>query len=401
MKDQLPPASGVPSRADAPADAPVDTSAVAAAPVMPPPPPALPPPPLVVHTAAPPAGLPSWVVPAGLVMALVAGGSLWVGWTTQQRVHSLEMELVKRQQGSSEQSAEARVLAKQAEDIARDAAAKVALMDARVAEVALQREQLGDLMQSLSRSRDENAVADIDASIRVAIQQSTITGSAEPLMAALRAADERLARLSLPRLEPVRRAIARDMDRVRAVAVPDIGSLLIKLDEVVRLVDELPLVSQSATTARAVAAAQRAQVTQAAASAPAEDADPPLWLQWLDEARKPLALIWDEISSLLRVTRIDHPEAMLIAPEQGFFLRENLKLRLLNARLSLLSRQPEAASADLQSAQRSLQTYFDASARRTQITAELLRQVAAQSRLVGIPRPDDTLAATAAVVAGR
>jgi uroporphyrin-3 C-methyltransferase len=357
-------------------------------------------PPLVVHTAAAPAALPSWVVPIGLVMALVAGGSLWIGWTTQQRVYSLEMELVKRQQGSSEQSSEARVLAKQAEEIARDAAAKVALMDARVAEVALQREQLGDLMQSLSRSRDENAVADIDASIRVAIQQSTITGSAEPLMAALRAADERLARLSLPRLEPVRRAIARDMDRVRSVAVPDIGSLLIKVDEVVRLVDELPLVSQSATTARAVTAAQRAQAQQAAASAPADPAPPPVWQQWLDEARKPLAMIWDEVSSLLRVTRIDHPEAMLIAPEQGFFLRENLKLRLLNARLSLLSRQPEAASADLQSAQRSLQTYFDATARRTQITAELLRQVAAQSRLVGIPRPDDTLAATAAVVAG-
>lgn len=382
----------------------------ASAPVPPPPPvapapapvlpPATPVPPMIVHAAAPLPAAPSWVMPTVVVLALVAGGSLWMGWQTQQRVHSLEMELVRRQQGSSEQASEARVLAKQAEEVARDAAAKVALMDARVAEVALQRGQLDDLMQSLSRSRDENAVSDIDAAIRVAMQQSTITGSAEPLMAALRAADERLARISQPRLEPLRRAIARDMDRVRAVAVPDIGSLLIKLDEAVRLADELPLVSQSATTARGVAAAQRAQAQQAAASSPARR-DLPAWQVWLDDWRRPLELVWDEVSSLLRVTRIDHPEAMLLAPEQGFFLRENLKLRLLNARLSLLSRQPEAATADLQSAQRSLQTYFDGSARRTQITADLLRQVASQSRLVGIPRPDETLAATAAAVAGR
>jgi uroporphyrin-3 C-methyltransferase len=187
---------------------------------------------------------------------------------------------------------------------------------------------------------------------------------------------------------------------VRAVAVPDIGSLLIKLDEVVRLTDELPLVSQSATTARAVAADQRVHAQQAVASAPAAQ-DQPAWQHWLSDWQKPLWLIWDEARSLLRVTRIDQPESMLLAPEQGFFLRENLKLRLLNARLSLLSRQPEAAAGDLQSAQRSLQVYFDGNARRTQIAADLLRQVTSQSRLVGIPRPDETLAATAAAAAGR
>jgi uroporphyrin-3 C-methyltransferase len=355
---------------------------------------------MIVHAAPAAPALPSWVMPVGLAMAFVAGASLWMGWETQQRVHALEMELVKRQQGSSEQASEARVLAKQAEEIARDAAAKVALMDARVSEVSMQRDQLDDLILSMSRSRDENAVSDIDASIRVAVQQSSITGSAEPLMAALRTADERLARISQPRLEPLRRAIARDLDRVRAVAVPDIGSLLIKIDEVVRLTDELPLVSQSATTARAVVAAQRAQAQQAAASAPSR-AELPVWRQWLMDWERPVRLVWDEVSSLLRVTRIDRPEAMLLAPEQGVFLRENLKLRLLNARLSLLSRQPESATVDLQSAQRSLQTYFDGTSRRTQVAADLLRAVTSQSRLAGIPRPDESLAATAAAVAGR
>jgi uroporphyrin-3 C-methyltransferase len=111
--------------------------------------------------------------------------------------------------------------------------------------------------------------------------------------------------------------------------------------------------------------------------------------------------VWSEARSLVRVTRIEHPEAMLLAPEQAYFLRENLKLRLLNARLALLSRQFDTAQTDLQGAQLALDRYFDRSSRRTQLAAELIRQVASQARQVGIPRPDNTLAALSTAAAGR
>ena len=103
----------------------------------------------------------------------------------------------------------------------------------------------------------------------------------------------------------------------------------------------------------------------------------------------------------MRVTRIDRPEAALLAPEQAFFLRENLKLRLLNARLGLLARQFETVQADLQAAQRALDRYFDRTSRRTALVAETLRQVADQARQIAVPRPDDTLAALSAAAAGR
>jgi uroporphyrin-3 C-methyltransferase len=122
----------------------------------------------------------------------------------------------------------------------------------------------------------------------------------------------------------------------------------------------------------------------------------------IDQAWQRIATeTWTEVRSLVRVTRIDQPEAMLIAPEQAYFLRENLKLRLLNARLSLLSRQFEQAQGDLAVAQTSLDRYFDRSSRRVNTTAELLRQVAAQTRNANMPRPDETLAALAAASAGR
>ena len=174
---------------------------------------------------------------------MVSGAALVFAWEGQQRVRALEQELVRRQQDSGNEAAEARLWAKQALEVSREAVAKASLLEARVAEVALQRSQVEELMQALSRSRDENLLADIDAAVRVALQQSGITGSAAPLVAALKQSEERLARVNQPRLDSVRRAIVRDLDRVRSTGNVELGSLAIKLDDAVRLVDEAPLVA--------------------------------------------------------------------------------------------------------------------------------------------------------------
>jgi len=341
-----------------------------------------------------------WAIAALLVLLTVV--SLALAFSAQQRVSTLQQELVRRQQDSQGQSTEARMLAKQAQEGMRENAAKVALLEARVSEVAIQRSQLEELIQSLSRSRDENLLVDIDAGVRVALQQTAITGSAEPLVAALKQADERLARYNQPRLEGVRRAIARDLDRVKAVGVADLSSLSIKLDEAVRLVDELPLLAVAEPRKAAPApAAAKTSPRSGAATAAGESAATGWMKTWNDTWTDATDRVWNEVKSLVRVTRIDHPEAMLLAPEQAFFVRENLKLRLLNARLALLSRQYDTAHADLQIAHSALEKYFDHSSRRLVLTSDLIKQVASQSRLVSVPRPDDTLAALSAASAGR
>ncbi|MDC6168014.1 uroporphyrinogen-III C-methyltransferase [Paucibacter sp. XJ19-41] len=363
---------------------------------------AAPPIPATAPAAAAGAKAPPWVpaLAAGLTVLSVA--ALGLAWQGQTRLKELEQELVRRQGLSQGEASEARTLARQSQDLTRDTAAKVALLEARLAEVALQRGQLEELIQSMSRSRDENVIVDIESALRVALQQAGITGSAEPLVAALRQADERLARHKQPRLEGVRRAVARDLDRVKAVSVVDVSTLAIKLDEVVRLLDELPMLSAADKTSEAMAvrqarverAAAKPAKTASAASAPADDGLLSHWMRVAEERWRDLAgHVWLEAKSLLRVTRIDHPEAMLLAPEQAFFLRENLKLRLLNARLALLSRQFDTAQADLRDTQSLLDRYFDARSRKVVSASELLRQVAGQARQVNVPRPDDTLAA--------
>ena len=360
-----------------------------------------------------------WIAAGAAVLAGLAAAALVYAWNTQQRVKALEQQMVKRQEDSGAMATEAQMLARQAQDNARDAAAKVALLEVRVAEATLQRTQLEELIQSMSRSRDENVLADVEASIRVALQQSAITGSAEPLVIALKQAEDRLARQNQPRLEGVRRAIVQDLERVRAAAAVDVSTLAIRLDEVVRLVDELPLLSTplaSRNAARAparpavaasAASAPSAPAVALAASAPASAASAAVvvdaaWIEALGTRWAGLAAtLWAEVRGLVRVTPIEQPEAMLIAPEQAFFLRENLKLRLLNARLALLSRQFDTAQSDLRDVLIALDRYFDRGARRTVTAVDLVKQVQAQARQVAVPRPDATLAAIAAVAGVR
>ena len=375
---------------------------------------------MLATSAATSTGAGRWIAAGAVLLAALASAALVFAWNTQQRVKALEVELVKRQQDSGSQATEARTLARQAEAVAREVAGRVALLDARLAETSLQRTQFEDLVQSLARSRDENVLADIDTALRVALQQTAITGSVDPLVLTLRQVDERLVRHNQPRLEGVRRAVAQDLDRVRAAGNSDIGVLTVRLDELIRLVDELPMLSQAERRAGRAApqaavlpasAAAAAVVSQAAAavpaapgpaaSAPAASGDS-RWGRLIGQRGQDLlSQVWAEVKGLVRVTRIESPEAMLLAPEQAWFLRENLKLRLLNARLALLSRQFDTAQLDLRDAQTALDRYFDRGARRVQQGSELLKQVAAEARAVTVPRPDATLAAIATASAGR
>ena len=325
------------------------------------------------------------VVAAVAVAALVVSGMLW------QRLGHTQEQLARQTAEAQAQAIEARTVAREAQEVARETATRQTVNDTRLSEVALQRTQLEELMQSLSRSRDENLVVDIESALRLAQQQAQLTGSAEPLLSALKSADQRITRAAQPRLAPLQRAIIRDMDRIKTAAITDTPALLARLDDLVRLVDDLP-------TIYAVGPSYNKRSTAAPASSTPADAAPSWWMDGLQRAWE---VVRDEARNLVRVSRIDQPEAALLAPEQSFFLRENLKLKLLNARLGVLARQTDSARADLVAATVALNKYFDPASRKTQNAATLMQQVTQQLRSVEIPRIDDTLAALATAAAGR
>ena len=348
------------------------------------------------QTSSPPAGSPVPVTPAApvasvaaiprrwlTVLSVVSVAALMGSLLVWQKFNAIQEQLARQSADATSQSAQASATAKQAQDLALEAAAKLAVLEARLAEVTLQRSQLEELMQSLSRSRDENLVVDIESSLRLAQQQAQLTGSVEPLTAALKSAEQRIARAAQPRLAQVQRALARDSARIKGTALADTPSLLVRLDELVNQVDDLPV-------ANAVGQARGTDAPKVKpGAAPTE-----WWAPWWK-------VVHDELRSLVRVSRVENPDAALLSPDQAFFLRENLKLKLLNARLGLLSRQIDSARSDLATASVSLGKFFDASSRKTQNAAQLLHQVQAQMKSLEIPRIDESLAALSTAAAGR
>jgi len=333
-----------------------------------------------------------------MALAALAGVSLVLSVMLWQKLSHIQEELARRSLESGTQAVEARTMAQQAQDSTRDAAQRLSGMEARLGEVVSQRQQLEELMQNFSRSRDENLVVDIESALRLAQQQAQLTGSAEPLLAALRTAEQRLRRTTQPRLTPLLQAIAQDTDRAKSAVFTDIPALLIKLDELIRLVDELPVANDAVPAAPPVAAAPRTE----SAKTGFIDSTTGAVQDWLSRAwTHTVSAVWQEARQLLRISRIDRPEAALLAPEQAFFLRENTKLKLLNARMALLSRQTEVARADLQAVSQSLLRYFDNNARKSQVATELLQQVQTQLKATELPRLDQTLAALATAGGGR
>lgn len=320
-----------------------------------------------------------WIVGAVAVAGLAGSGLLW------QKLSTIQEQLARQSGDAGTKSIEAHTIAKQAQDLARDTASRVAVAESRLSESMLQRAQIDDLVQSLTRSQDENLVVDLESSLRLALQQAQVTGSVEPLLAALASANERITRSPHPRLAGLQRAMVHDVDRIKAANVTDTPGLLAKLDDLLRQVDDLPTLN----TAQFSGTSGTATTTQPAAPAPTE-----WWQRWL-------STIAEEARKLVRVSRVDQPEAALLSPEQTVFLRENLKLRLLNARLGLLARQMESVRSDLASATGMLNKYFDPASRKTQVAAGLLLEVQSRLKTAELPQLTETLAALSAATAGK
>jgi len=344
--------------------------------------------------------------------ALAGAGVLW------QRLARTQEELARRTADMQAEIATARALADQSQATVSDLQARLGVAEVKLSEVTLQRSQLEELMLSVSRSRDDALVQDLEAAVRLAVQQSQLTGSIQPVVSALQGAQQRIERAAQPRLNPVQRAIARDLERIRAAALVDVPALATRLDELARGVDEWPLragppsdVPAAPPAAPSEASAEDgpegASATEPAAGAAAEAPSAPtaLWTQVQDTARRWAEQGWTRLQAatrdLVRLHRIDQPEAVLLAPEQAYFLRENAKLLLINARLGLLARQFDSARADVRAVERHLRRYFDVDAPRLKPTLQTLSDLQRDLRQETLPRPDETLAALAVAAGGR
>jgi len=322
--------------------------------------------------AATPGGIAMLPVLA-LVVALCASGLALFQWHQGRGADdTLRRETAQRlaEMAARDQAAAAR--ADQAAAALREAEIKVGVLEAKLAESQSQQIALEALYQELSRSRDEWAFAEIEQSVLLASQQLQVAANVRAALIGLENAEARLQRMEQPRYNTLRRALVRDIERLKALPLADVHGTAARIDEVLPAIDRLPL----AMDARARADAQPAEL----------QAGLPAWERMLREA-------WQELRQLVRVQRTGGEDAALLPPEQAFFLRENLKLRMLGARLALLSRDVRSYQADLRAALAALERHFDMNDAAVAASAAALRRLQVAQIEVAVPDLADTLEA--------
>ena len=302
--------------------------------------------------------------------ALALAGWQWL--ETRSRMVSLQEEVAQRLSQADNAGKEDRGALKQMREQIDALQAKLGANESRLAEFQGQTEALKTLYQEVARSREETTLLEVEQAITLAGQQLQLAGNVQAAIFALRAADARLARLNRPQFLPLRKAVGRDLERLQALPVVDLAGMSWQIEQALLGIDKLPLSSYGRP------------------AIPLENTLETPVLPWWQQTANDL---WAELKGLIRIQRFDRDEAVLLAPGQEFFLRENLKLRLLNARLAMLAHDQATFRSELKAAQAILARHFVGEDKRVETLKLALRQLLTSELSIELPKLDASLAA--------
>ncbi len=282
-----------------------------------------------------------------------------------RQMSNLNEELARRLTAFDTRGNESRLLAGQAQESSRELLVKVGVLEQKLAESQNQQIALEALYQELARGRDEAALAEIEQLLISASHELQLAGNVRAALIALQTADARLQRLDRPQLFNLRKAVGKDIERLRAAPFVDVPGLTLKLDGLIEVTDSLPLLPGKPSLIEKKSTDKKPTASN-------------WWQRFANEA-------WDDFTHLVRVQNMEKAQLPLLAPEQAYFARENVKLRLVSARLSLLAHDEKSYKADLKAAQDWIHRYYDDQDKAAKAALATLQQLSTSQLRVDIP----------------
>jgi uroporphyrin-3 C-methyltransferase len=312
-----------------------------------------------------------------LILVVVALLTLaWQWLSTRQRFNEVEMTLSQKLENYQANNQQSLALAKQAEERSTQANARTVLLEQKIEESRDQQDVLQTLYDQLAENREATAVAEVEQLLTIANQQLQLAGNVKSALLALQAADKRLEPLNLPRANQLRETLGLEIENLRKLPQVDILSMSAQLETLANLSITIPLISERQPTFNAKSAQQK-------------NADILHQNTWLKLAYP----IWNDIKNLVTVERIDKPEPPLLSVEHEFYLRENLKLRLLTARVALLQHDETSYKADLATVSTWINQYYDAKHPNAIQAFKLLKQLSGNNIDIQLPQLTESIAA--------
>lgn len=284
----------------------------------------------------------------------------------------------------AEQGAAQKNMSTQVDALAKDlreSQSRVVQLEGTLAEFQGQRVAMEEMYRELARAPDDWLLSEIEQTLNIASRELTLAGNVRAALIGLQAADQRLARADKLQVIQLRRAITQDMERLKALPLVDTQGASVKLDNLMSLVPALPLAVPDAIEPRA----REVRTSDAGDST-------------VVRIGKDL---WHEIKQLVQIREVDSGDPALLAPQQSYFVRENLKLRLLSARTSLIARDEANYREDLKRSREMLTRYFDPKAKVNVNALATLKQLGDNPLSIAAPDITASLVAVRAARAAR
>lgn len=286
---------------------------------------------------------------------------VWQWLDAHSQLNQTQQEVARRLSEVEAANKTNQMLVAQNQELVRELGGKLSLVESKYAETQSQRTALETLYQEMSSSRDQTALAEVEQMLLIAGQQLQLSANVKAALIAMQQADSRLQR---PAFASLKKRIGIDIDKLRALPNIDVAAINLRLDGVIAAVDSLRLAQDS-----------RIQPPK-----PVALAEPPAgaWKRFWSE-------VWQETKGLVRIENTERQEMPLLAPSQTFFLRENLKLRLLSARMALVTRDEVSFRRDLKTAQEWLKRYFDIKSADGSQALNALQKLASSNIVIDLP----------------
>lgn len=278
------------------------------------------------------------------LIALGASGFLFVQGQNvlKQQEMRIGQDLNKAALGNSENAA-----------LLQSTLAKQAELDAQLSKILQNESDTAQTLDGIHRAYAELLkgrvnwlVDEIEVTLNTASQQLLLSGNVPVATAVLENVEQRLSRFEQPELLPIKQAISQDLAALKNRPYLNVSATALRLDRLESAVDSLPLLVDSTMNA------------QNAEPAPTSKAGS-FWTRAWDNTS-------ELVKSMVEVRKLDNNDAMLIGSEQVFYLRENLRMRLLDARLALLQHNSEVYQNDLAAIEETVKRYFDVQSPNTQ-----------------------------------
>ena len=198
-----------------------------------------------------------------------------------------------------------------------------------------------------ARSRMDWLLAEAEYLMRLANQRLNLEHDLQSAEAMLNSADSILSEINDPGLMQIRQTLAAEITSLQQVQHLDKQGLYFRLEALINSVDSLKQQAFLKETDRKAHASAQTDTVSTEAQNNSANRFVVLWHQ-----------IWQDLKQAVSIRRLDQPLPPLLAPEQHYYLKQNLRLMLEQASLALLNEDTQVYQASLKKASSWLNQYF-------------------------------------------